>query len=59
MFPAKGGGLIILDNYRRREWAPAIEASGIARPARIYDLRATFASFALSQPACRSSSWGA
>ena len=29
-------------------WAPAIEASGIARPARIYDLRSTFASNALA-----------
>jgi integrase len=37
-----------LDNFRRREWAPAIEASGVAKPARIYDLRATFASRALA-----------
>ena len=29
-------------------WAPAIEAAGIARPARIYDLRSTFASDALA-----------
>jgi hypothetical protein len=28
--------------------APAIEASGVARPARIYDLRSTFASDALA-----------
>jgi integrase len=48
VFPAKGGSLMILDNFRRREWAPAIEAAGIARPARIYDLRATFASGALA-----------
>jgi integrase len=48
LFPAKGGGLLNLDNWRRREWAPAIEAAGIARPARIYDLRATFASRALA-----------
>ncbi len=27
---------------------PAIEASGVARPARIYDLRSTFASNALA-----------
>jgi hypothetical protein len=33
-----------IDNFRRREWAPAIEASGVARPARIYDMRATYAS---------------
>jgi integrase len=37
-----------LDNFRRRAWAPAIEAAGIARPARIYDLRSTFASRALA-----------
>ena len=39
---------MILDNFRRREWAPAIEAAAIGRPARIYDLRATFASRALA-----------
>jgi hypothetical protein len=32
----------------RRDWGPAVEASGIALPARIYDLRATFASDALA-----------
>jgi hypothetical protein len=41
-----GGGR--LNNWRRRDWAPAVEASGIALPARIYDLRATFASDALA-----------
>jgi integrase len=35
-------------NFRRRVWAPAIESSGIARPARIYDLRSTFISNALA-----------
>lgn len=48
VFPAPAGGLLNLDNWRRREWAPAIEASGVARPARIYDLRSTFASDALA-----------
>jgi integrase len=43
-FAAPAGGLLNLDHLRRREWAPAIEASGVARPARIYDLRSTFAS---------------
>jgi hypothetical protein len=37
-----------LDSFRHREWAPAIEASGVRRPARIYDLRSTFASNALA-----------
>lgn len=35
-------------SFRRREWAPAIEAAGIATPARIHDLRSTFASHALA-----------
>jgi integrase len=35
-------------NFRRRVWAPAIDASGIAKPARIYDLRSTFISNALA-----------
>jgi integrase len=48
LFPAKRGGLMDLDYFRRREWAPAIEAAGIRRPARVYDLRSTFASDALA-----------
>lgn len=48
LFPAPAGGLLCLNNWRRREWAPAVEASGVARPARIYDLRSTFASDALA-----------
>lgn len=47
VFPAPEGGLLNLDNWRRRVWAPAIEAAGIPTPARIYDLRSTFASNAL------------
>jgi integrase len=48
MFPARRGGPFDLANFRRREWQPAIEASGVRRPARIYDLRSTFASHALA-----------
>jgi integrase len=48
LFPASKGGLLNLDNWRRREWAPAVEASGVHTPARIYDLRSTFASDALA-----------
>ena len=48
LFPAPNGGLLNLYNFRRREWAPAIEASGVRTPARIYDLRSTFASRALA-----------
>ncbi|MCD6015116.1 MAG: Phage integrase family [Solirubrobacterales bacterium] len=47
-FPTSCGGLINLDKFRRREWAPAVAAAAIARPARIYDLRSTFASRALA-----------
>jgi integrase len=42
------GGVLNLNNWRRRVWAPAIEAAGVGRPARIYDLRSTFASDALA-----------
>jgi integrase len=48
IFPAPNGGPINLDNFRRRVWAPAIEASGVPTPARLYDLRSTFASEALA-----------
>jgi len=60
LFPADRGGVINLDNFRRREWHPAVEAAGIPTPARIYDLRSTFASdadtalrFAHERPAWR------
>lgn len=48
IFPAPRGGLLSLDNFRRREWRDAIDASGVPKPARIYDLRSTFASRALA-----------
>jgi integrase len=48
LFAAPDGGPLNLNNFRRREWRPAVEASGIATPARIYDLRSTFASNALA-----------
>ena len=48
LFPAPEGGPLNLNNFRRREWLPAVKASGVARPARIYDLRSTFASNALA-----------
>ena len=48
LFAAARGGPIDLHNWSRRVWAPAIEAAGIARPARTYDLRSTFASDALA-----------
>jgi integrase len=48
LFPAPAGELLDLDNFRRREWTPAVESAGIAKPARLYDLRSTFASNALA-----------
>jgi integrase len=48
LFPAPRGGLLDLNHFRLREWTPAVAAAGIARPARIYDLRSTFASDALA-----------
>lgn len=48
IFPATQGGPINLDNWRRDQWSPAISAGAIAKPARIYDLRDTFASNAIA-----------
>jgi hypothetical protein len=48
LFPAERGGPLNLDNFRRREWGPAVDTAGIARPARIYDLRSTYASNSLA-----------
>jgi integrase len=48
VFAALRGGPFDLANFRRRVWAPAIEAAAIRKPARIYDLRSTFASNALA-----------
>ena len=42
LFPAAGGGRINIDNWRRREWAPALIAAGVEHR-RIYDMRHTFA----------------
>jgi integrase len=48
LFPAPAGGLLNLNNCRKREWLPAVDAAGIAKPARVYDLRSTFASNVLA-----------
>ena len=48
VFASIRGGPFDLHNFRNRTWGPAIEASGIATPARLYDLRSTFASNALA-----------
>ena len=35
-------------NFRNRVWATAVDTAGVAKPARLYDLRSTFASNALA-----------
>lgn len=45
---ATKGGPFDVANFRRREWLPALEAAGIARPVRLYDLGSTLASNALA-----------
>ena len=47
LFPATRGGYLDLHNFRTRAWKPAQLAAGIEPPRRIYDLRHTFATFAL------------
>jgi integrase len=48
LFPAARGGLIDIDNWRRREWRPAIEAAGLDLRLTPYSMRHTYASFALA-----------
>jgi integrase len=48
LFTSPSGGPLDLGNFRRREWTAAVESFGIAKPARIYDLRSTFAANALA-----------
>jgi integrase len=47
VFPNSDGGYFDLHNFRNRYWQPAQEAAGIEPRRRIYDLRHTFATFAL------------
>ena len=47
MFPAAHGGYLELHNFRNRNWRPAQQAAGIEPLRRVYDLRHTFATFAL------------
>ncbi len=47
LFPTLRGGYLDLHNFRNRDWKPAQRAAGIAPLRRVYDLRHTFATFAL------------
>ena len=46
VFPGRRGGVIDLKNFRRSQWKPALESAGIP-PRRIYDMRHSFATWAL------------
>jgi integrase len=47
VFPSPGGRYFDLHNFRNRYWKPAQVAAGITPTRRVYDLRHTFATFAL------------
>ena len=47
LFPSVRGAYFDLHNFRTREWKPAQLAVGISPLRRVYDLRHTFATFAL------------
>jgi hypothetical protein len=47
LFPAPQGCYLDLHNFRNRNWKPAQQGAGIDPFRRIYDLRDTFATFAL------------
>ena len=47
VFPSPHGGYFDLHNFRNRHWKPAQLAAGITPARRVYDLRHTFATFAL------------
>ena len=47
VFQAPCGGYLDLHNFRHRDWKPAQRALGIDPIRRVYDLRHTFATFAL------------
>jgi integrase len=49
VFPAAQGGYIDLDNFRYRDWKPALESAGV-RVRGPYHLRHTFATEALAAP---------
>ena len=48
LFASIRGGPFDLHNFRNRVWIPAIDSAGVEKPARLYDLRSTFASNALA-----------
>jgi integrase len=47
VFPAPEGGRVNINNWRNRQWTPALVAAGIQHR-RIYDLRHTYATWSLA-----------
>ena len=47
LVPAAEGGRINIDNFRTRDWVPALKAAGLEHR-RIYDMRHTFATWSLA-----------
>jgi len=47
LFPGERGGYVDIHHFRPFQWRPAQEAVGISPLRRVYDLRHTFATFAL------------
>ena len=48
LFPNSSGGIINLNNFRMRDWYPALESAGLAKRGP-YALRHTYATFLLDQ----------
>jgi integrase len=47
VFPGERGGYLDIHHFRPFQWRPAQKAAGITPLRRVYDLRHTFATFAL------------
>jgi len=47
LFPGERGGYLDIHHFRPYQWRPAQNAAGVKPPRRVYDLRHTFATFAL------------
>lgn len=47
VFPAQRGGYLNVDNWRRRDWYPALEAAGLERRGP-YAMRHTYATFSIA-----------
>jgi integrase len=60
LFRGERGGYLDIHHFRPNQWRPAQKAAGVSPLRRVYDLRHTFATFALvpaSQPSISLVSW--